>query len=49
MQLRDVSLAAMMPNGVGYIKLDAFSEGTGEELARAIIRLQATRWGYGWG
>ena len=25
-QLRDVSLAAMMPNGVGYVKLDAFSE-----------------------
>ena len=39
-QLRDVSLAAMMPNGVGYVKLDAFSEGTGDELARAIIRLQ---------
>ena len=40
-QLRDVSLAAMMPNGVGYVKLDAFSEGTGDELARALLRLQA--------
>ena len=26
-RLRDISLAAMMDNGVGYVKLDAFSEG----------------------
>ena len=39
-RLRDVPLAAMMPSGVGYIKLDAFSEGTAEELAQAIVAFQ---------
>lgn len=39
-RLRDISLAAMMDNGVGYVKLDAFSEGTSEEVAQAIGRLQ---------
>ena len=40
-RLPDVTLASMDRDGVGYIKLEGFSEGTAEETARAIRRLQA--------
>ena len=39
-RLRDIPLAAMMQSGVGYVKLDSFSEGTSDELAQAIIAFQ---------
>ena len=39
-RLRDIPLAAMMQSGVGYVKLDSFSEGTADELAQAIIAFQ---------
>ena len=39
-RLRDIPLATEMRDGVGYLKLDAFSEGTAEEVATAIRRLQ---------
>ena len=31
-RLPDVTLAAMLEGGVGYIKLDGFSEGTAQEV-----------------
>ena len=42
-RLPDVTLAAVDAGGVGYIKLEGFSEGTAEEMGRAITRLQAER------
>ncbi|KAL1522324.1 hypothetical protein AB1Y20_017316 [Prymnesium parvum] len=40
-RLPDVTLAAMIDRGVGYIRLDGFSEGTAAEVAFAIARMQA--------
>ncbi|EOD38838.1 hypothetical protein EMIHUDRAFT_446884 [Emiliania huxleyi CCMP1516] len=42
-RLPDVSLATMMAPRTGYVKLDGFSEGTAEELARAMVRLYASQ------
>jgi C-terminal peptidase prc len=39
-RLPDVTLATLDRDGVGYIKLEGFSEGTAEETGRAIRRLQ---------
>jgi len=41
-RLPDVSLCTVMRPGVGYIKLDGFSEGTAEELAQGIESLQSS-------
>ena len=43
-RLPDVSLATIdRENGIGYMKLDGFSEGAAEETARAITRMQSER------
>ena len=39
-RLPDVTLATLDGNGVGYMKLEGFSEGTAEETARAIKTMQ---------
>ena len=39
-RLPDVTLAAVDREGVGYMKLEGFSEGTASETARAITRMQ---------
>ena len=42
-RLPDVTLASVDREGVGYIKLEGFSEGTAEEMARAYRRMQSER------
>ena len=39
-RLPDVTLAAVDRDGVGYMKLEGFSEGTAQETGRAILRMQ---------
>jgi len=40
--LPDVSLAAILSPGTGYVKLDGFSDGTAAELARALVKMFET-------
>ena len=39
-RLPDVTLATIDSEGVGYLKLEGFSEGTAQEMANAITKLQ---------